>query len=256
MRPSTRPTSRILVAALVLAISASAASCGGAAQDPTADTIGLGGGLGPLDTSATGDTLPGGAAAPVSPLGVSSSCLARIDGDLRQQLVSPGSVAAVRTDHWLSLEQFVAASSAEDGSANGSNASSDGLAPLDGWLAMTCTLPNGDTVTARTIDSTPVDRVPIGPTTHVVAPGLPDAIGEVLDPSGAATWTVAVTLDGALFAPLDGGRAIVTTFDRDEVVVTVTALLTEVEPLGAPRSISLDASFRATCGAPYDGCRQ
>jgi hypothetical protein len=57
-----------------------------------------------------------------------------------------------------------------------------------------------------------------------------------------------------LFAPLDAGQAIVTTFDRDEVVVTVTALLTEVEPRGDPRTISLDASFRATCGAPYEGC--
>jgi hypothetical protein len=177
---------------------------------------------------------------------VASSCLARIDGDLRQQIVSPASVAAVRTDHWLSFEQFVSASSPDGGS--------DGLAPLDGWLSMTCTLPNGDTVTARTVDSTPVERVPVGPATHVVAPGLPDTVSDDPDPSGAATWTVAVTLDGALFAPLDAGQAIVTTFDRDEVVVTVTALLTEVEPRGDPRTISLDASFRATCGAPYEGC--
>jgi hypothetical protein len=248
MRPSTRPTSRTLIALLVMALGTSAASCGGSPSGSPPDTIGLGGGPGALDTAAPGDTLPGGGAAPVSALGVSSSCLARIEGDLRQQLVSPGSVAAVRTDHWLSLEQFVAASPAEGGS--------DGLAPLDGWLTMSCTLPNGDTVTARTVDNTPADRVPIGPTTHVVAPGLPDTIGDDLDPSGVATWTVAVTLDGALFAPLDGGRATVTTFDRDEVVVTVTALLTEVEPLGEPRSISLDASFRATCGAPYEGCQQ
>jgi hypothetical protein len=245
MRPATRPMSRTLFAVLVVAFSALSASCGTSSEGSTSDTISLGEGLGPLDSSASNGAIPSGGA-PGSALSVSSSCLARIDGDLRQQLVSPGSVAAVRTDHWLSFEQFVAATPPGDGS--------EGIAPLDGWLAMTCTLPNGDTVTARTIDSTPADRVPIAPATHRVAPGLPDAIGDEPDPSGAATWTVAVTLDGALFAPLDGGQAIVTTFDRDEVVVTVTALLTEVEPLGEPRSISLDASFRATCGAPYDGC--
>jgi hypothetical protein len=245
MRPPTPPTSRTLLAVLALTVAALAAGCGDSSDGPTSDTIGLGGGLGPLDPAAPGGTLPGGGAAPVSPLGVSSSCLARIDGDLRQQMVSPGSVAAVRTDHWLSFDQFVAATPDD---------SDEGIAPLDGWLAMTCTLPNGDTVTARTVDSTPAERVPIGPATHVVAPGLPDTVGDDPDPSGAATWTVAVTLDGALFAPLDGGQAIVTTFDRDEVVVTVTALLSEVESLGEPRTISLDASFRATCGAPYDGC--
>jgi hypothetical protein len=247
MRSSTSPTSRTFIAVLVVVLGVSAASCGDSSDSPTPDTISLGGGPGPLDTSPQGDTLPGGGAAPVSPLGVSSSCLARIDGDLRQQMVSPGSVAAVRTDHWLSFEQFVEI--APDGGG------SDGVAPLDGWLAMSCTLPNGDTVTARTVDSTPAERLPIEPATHVVAPGLPDTIGDDPQPSGVATWTVAVTLDGALFAPLEGGRAVVTTFDRDEVVVTVTALLSEVEPLGTPRSISLDASFRATCGFPYDGCQ-
>lgn len=250
MRPATRPTYRNRLAVLVAALLVVATGCGDSTERPTTDTIGLGdglgGGLGALDSS--GDTLPGGGAAPTSPLGVASSCLARIDGDLRQQMVSPGSVASVRTDHWLSLEQFVAAAPLDGGT--------DGLAPLDGWLTMTCTLPNGDTVTARTVDSTPADRVPLGPATHVIAAGLPDAIDDDPDPSGAATWTVAVTLDGALFAPLEGGQAIVTTFDRDEVVVTVTALLIEVQPQGEPRTISLDASFRATCGAPYAGCPQ
>jgi hypothetical protein len=247
MRPATRQTSRTLVVVLVVVFSLLSASCGDSSDVSTSDTIGLGGGPEQLDPSASVGPPQGAGAAPSSPLGVSSSCLARIDGDLRQQMVSPGSVAAVRTDHWLSFEQFVSAAQTDD--------ASDGVAPLDGWLAMTCTLPNGDTVTARTVDSTPADRVPLGPATHVVAPGLPDAISDEPDPSGVATWTVAVTLDGALFVPLDGGQAIVTTFDRDEVVVTVTALLTEVEPLGEPRSISLDASFRATCGAPYGGCQ-
>jgi hypothetical protein len=217
--------------------------CGSSSAEPSTDTIGLGDGIGALESA--GGTIPGGGAAPTSPLGVASSCLARIDGDLRQQLVSPGSVASVRTDHWLSFEQFVTSAPAD---------TTEGVAPLDGWLAMSCTLPNGDTVTARTIDSTPADRVPLGPATHVVAPGLPDRISDDLDPSGVATWTVAVTLDGSLFAPLDGGQAIITTFDRDEVVVTITALLVEVEPAGDARTISLDASFRATCGVPYEGC--
>ncbi len=157
------------------------------------DTIGLGGGSGTrLHLTRR---RPGSAAPPLSPLGISSSCIAQIEGDLRQQMVSPSAAASVRTDHWLSLEQ-VAAYGIDDGTA-----------PLDGWLSMSCTLPNGDTVTARTLDSTPIDQVPVTPATHVVAPGLPDDDRVVADPSGAATLAVLVTVGDVLFAPVDGGTA-------------------------------------------------
>lgn len=216
-------------------------ACGSTPAASPQDTIGLGGGLGdPGSTSPDGE--PVGAAPPLSPLGVSSSCIAQIEGDLRQQMVSPSAAASVRTDHWLSLEQL--ATYGED----------DGTAPLDGWLSMSCTLPNGDTVTARTLDSTPIEQVPVTPATHVVAPGLPDDDRVVVDPSGAATLTVLVTVNDVLFAPVEGGTAVVSTFDGDEIVVTVSALLVEVEPLAEPRSIALDASFRASCGEPYGGC--
>lgn len=237
MRPRRRTRTALAHAVGLLLL----AGCGSTPETTSTDTIGLGGGLGdPGSTTPSGE--PGGAAPPLSPLGISSSCIAQIEGDVRQQMVSPTAAASVRTDHWLSLEQ-VAAYGIEDGTA-----------PLDGWLSMSCTLPNGDTVTARTLDSTPIEQVPVTPATHVVAPGLPDDDRLTADPSGAATLTVLVTVDDALFAPIEGGTAVVSTFDGDEIVVTVSALLVEVEPLDAPRSIALDASFRASCGEPYGGC--
>lgn len=236
--------------AALLAVVALCTACGASETNSDPGTIELGDGVGDLGSlsETLGTDAPvdeGDPLVPVSPLGVSSSCTAQITGDLRQQLVSPSSIASVRTDHWLSFDQLLAITPRDD---------APGVAPLDGWLSLSCTLPNGDTVTARTADSTTVEQMPVIPANHVVAPGLPSTRPVTPDPSGAATWVVLVTLDGALYAPVGTGEAIVTSFDQHEVVVTVRSLLQEVEPLGEPRSIALDASFRATCGAPYEGC--
>ena len=219
------------------------AGCGGSAapETSTQDTIGLGGRVSPGDQAGTDEPADAGG---VSPLANASSCVARISGDLNQQMAPPASFASVRTDRWLSLEQIAALDPVDPG-----------LAPLDGWMTMSCTLPNGDSVSARTLDTTVMDRVPVEPTSHAVAVGLPSEGEQIEDPSGVATFVVLVTLDGILFTPEPGAQVIVTTFDSDDLGVTISAILTEAAPLGAaPRVVTLDASFRTHCGEPYLGC--